>query len=140
MGTQIVAVELHGDGENWLLGQWLRCANMWLIFWLDRDLPMVESAAVTAWRVVPPGDILQRELKARALTPTEFAIKAALNVETVKRILRAEIQIDAELAQALGAALGTSAQLWLALEKHYRDGRREEDSAIGQVTPRTLDK
>ncbi len=76
------------------------------------DLAMAE--------VFPPGEFLRDELEARGWTQTEFAEILGRPVRLVNEIIAGKRGITPETAKELGAALGTSAMLWLNLEASYR--------------------
>jgi len=70
--------------------------------------------------VVTPGDILKEELAARGWTQKVFAEIIGKPLQSVNEIIRGKKSITPETAKLLGAALGTSAELWLNLEANYR--------------------
>lgn len=74
----------------------------------------------TPARSVPPGRILKKELKARGWTQVDLARILARPVQTVSEIVQGRKQITPETALGLAQALGTSAEIWLALEAKYR--------------------
>jgi HTH-type transcriptional regulator/antitoxin HigA len=73
--------------------------------------------------VFPPGDFLRDELDARGWTQTEFAEILGRPVRLVNEILVGKRGITPQTAQEIGAALGTSPELWLNLETGYRLSR-----------------
>jgi len=70
--------------------------------------------------LVPPGEILKDELDARGLSQKDFAEMLGCPEQAVSEIVRAKKQITPEMAVKIGAALGTSAELWMNLETNYR--------------------
>ncbi len=82
---------------------------------------------------ISPGDILREELEARDWTQQEFSEIIDRPLKTVNEIIQGKKAITPETAKLFGAALGTSAQLWLNLESNYRlhsaDIQRKEESA-----------
>jgi HTH-type transcriptional regulator / antitoxin HigA len=70
--------------------------------------------------VVPPGESVQEELTARGWTQRQLARKMRRPIQAVNEIIRGRRQITAEMALALGDALGTSAEMWLGMEVRYR--------------------
>jgi HTH-type transcriptional regulator/antitoxin HigA len=66
--------------------------------------------------VFPPGEFLRDELEARGWTQTEFARIIRRPLRLVNEIITGKRDISPDTAQALAAALGTSAQLWMNLE------------------------
>lgn len=75
---------------------------------------------LTAARVTPPGRILRRELEARGWTQQDLAGILGRPTQAITEIIRGTKQITPETAVALGAAFGTSAELWANLESNYR--------------------
>lgn len=77
--------------------------------------------------VLPPGKVLAEELEARGWSQGELARRMGYSRQTVTDLIHARRSLTPALAQALGSALGTSAQLWLNLEATYRSDleRRE---------------
>jgi HTH-type transcriptional regulator / antitoxin HigA len=73
--------------------------------------------------VFPPGEFLRDELEARGWSQTEFAEIIGREPRVVNEIILAKRGITPETAIELGAALGTSAQLWLNLESAYQLSR-----------------
>lgn len=75
---------------------------------------------LTAARAIPPGRILRRELEARGWTQQDLAGILGRPTQAITEIIRGTKQITPETAVALGAAFGTSAELWANLESTYR--------------------
>ena len=73
-------------------------------------------------RVFPPGSVLQDELAARGWTQTDLAAIMNRPIGAINELIKGTKQITPETAVELGAALGTSAELWLNLETRYRRG------------------
>lgn len=67
-----------------------------------------------------PGEYLRDELEERGWSETEFAEILGRPVQAISEILNGKKEITPETAVALGAALGTSAELWLNLQSAYR--------------------
>ena len=67
-----------------------------------------------------PGEYLRDELAERGWAEGEFASIFGRPVQTVSEILNGKKEITPETAAAIGAALGTSAELWLNLQTSYR--------------------
>lgn len=89
----------------------------------DRE---IEMNAVPA-EVFPAGEFLADELEARGWTQAEFAAILDRPAQFVSEIISGKKEITRESATQIGAALGTSAEMWLSLER----GRRP--IAVGQV-------
>lgn len=68
----------------------------------------------------PPGEFLRDELADRGWAEGEFAEIIGRPVQAVSEILNGKKEITPETAVAIGAALGTSAELWLNLQLAYR--------------------
>lgn len=66
-----------------------------------------------------PGTYLADELDARQWTTAMLAERSGLAMLTIQRILDHEKAIDTAIADALALALGTSATLWVNLERAY---------------------
>lgn len=71
-------------------------------------------------QVFPPGEFLREELEARGWTQTDLAEILGWPLQAVNAIINGKKEITPETAIALGAAFGTSAELWLNLESAYR--------------------
>jgi HTH-type transcriptional regulator/antitoxin HigA len=76
---------------------------------------------------IPPGDILKEELEARGWSQVEFAEILGASPRLVSEILSAKRAITPATAKAIGAALGTSAQVWLNLEAAYQLDKTDRD-------------
>lgn len=82
---------------------------------------------------VPPGDILKEELEARGWSQVEFAEILGLSPRLVSEIISAKRAITPATAKAIGAAFGTSAQVWLNLEAAYQlDKAGHDDGAVSR--------
>jgi HTH-type transcriptional regulator / antitoxin HigA len=68
----------------------------------------------------PPGEYIRDELEARGWTQEDLAEILCRPLRTVNQIILGKVAITAQTAQALGAAFGTSAELWANLEGVYR--------------------
>lgn len=66
------------------------------------------------------GEVLKETLTQRGWTQTDLAKVMALPHATVHGLANGRKVIDAEIALALGAALGTSAEYWLDIDSRYR--------------------
>jgi HTH-type transcriptional regulator/antitoxin HigA len=78
----------------------------------------------------PPGMFLAEELEARDWSIVEFAEILGRPTQVVSEIINGHKEITAETAVELGAALGTSAELWLRLEDSYRLWRAGQDTRV----------
>lgn len=78
-------------------------------------MPEQESAIT-----VHPGEILREELDERGWSQIEFAEIIGRSYQLVNEIVTRKRGITADTAKALGAALGTSAELWMNLDSAYQ--------------------
>ena len=67
----------------------------------------------------PPGDYLRDEMAERGWSEKELAEMVRCPALVAGEIMGGRMQIDTEIARALGTALGTSAELWLNLQAAY---------------------
>ncbi len=70
---------------------------------------------------VPTGDILFEELVARQWDLATLAERADLPLALVAGIIDGDEAITARIAVGLSRALGTSAMIWIRLDRAYRD-------------------
>jgi HTH-type transcriptional regulator / antitoxin HigA len=68
----------------------------------------------------PPGEYLKDELKARGWTQSKFATILGRPLQLVNKIIKGHKRITEQSSLEIGAALGTSAKVWLNLENSYR--------------------
>lgn len=68
----------------------------------------------------PPGELLRDELADRGWAEGEFAEIIGRPVQALSEIINGKKEITPKTAVAIGAALGTSAELWLNLQATYR--------------------
>ncbi len=71
----------------------------------------------------PPGDYIPEEIEARGWTQLELAEIIGKPLQAVSEIVAGKRSITPEMAELLGAAFGTSAQVWLNLENAYQLSR-----------------
>ena len=85
--------------------------------------------------VFPPGEFLRDELADRGWAEGEFAEIIGRPVQAVSEILNGKKEITPETAVAIGAALGTSAEMWLNLQTTYRlhQIRSDKEPVTGPV-------
>src|SRR5271169_2045979 len=79
---------------------------------------------------VHPGDILQEMLDERGLPQSQLAKHLGTDVARVNEICRRRRGVSAQMAMMLGKAFGTSAGLWLNLQKNWE---------LSQVDPRAAE-
>ena len=78
------------------------------------------TSAVTPSEAFPPGEYLRDELAERGWTLDEFAGLIGWSPHELTDILDAEAEITPETACALSEVLGTTAEVWLNLQRAYR--------------------
>lgn len=74
-----------------------------------------------------PGEMLRDELDERGWSETEFAQIIDRPLQVVSEIINAKKAVTAETAIAIGAALDTSAELWLNLQANWSLAQARED-------------
>jgi HTH-type transcriptional regulator/antitoxin HigA len=77
--------------------------------------------------VFPVGEFLAEELDERGWTQTEFAEILGRPAQFVSEIISGKKEITRESAAQIGAALGTSPELWLNLQNAYHLWRQASD-------------
>jgi HTH-type transcriptional regulator/antitoxin HigA len=77
--------------------------------------------------VFPVGEYLAEELEERGWTQVEFAEILGRPPQVVSEIISGKKEITRESAAQIGAALGTSAELWLNLQDAYYLWRQHQD-------------
>jgi len=83
----------------------------------------------TIFVAVTPGEVLKDELEARGWSQVEFAEILGVSPRLVSEILSAKRAITPATAKAIGAAFGTSAQIWLNLESAYQLEKTDRDDS-----------
>lgn len=76
----------------------------------------------------PPGGFIKDELEAREWLQTDLADIIGRNTGTVSQVISGKQPINPELARALGAAFGTSAEYWMNLQTAYELWKSQEGS------------
>ena len=74
-----------------------------------------------------PGEYLLSEINARGMTAAEFCKKSGLDWDYIGKLLFAETRVTKYAARQIADVFGTSAELWLNLQKAY-DNRKQEAS------------
>lgn len=89
--------------------------------------------------VVPPGRILERELKSRGWTQRDLADVIDRPIQAINEIIRGSKQITPETAIELAAAFGTTPAFWTNLEAAYRLhlAEREQSDRDRQIARRS---
>lgn len=79
----------------------------------------------------PPGVFIREELEARGWSQRDLAYILGYSEQTVNKVISGKSGITAEMAKALGDAFGTSAEVWVGLQKDYELRlAREPDPAV----------
>ena len=78
---------------------------------------------ISVAEVCHPGEHLRDELDARGWTQVEFAEIIGRPVQAINEIVNGKRGVTARTAREFGAALGTSAELWMNLNTAYRLSR-----------------
>jgi HTH-type transcriptional regulator/antitoxin HigA len=86
--------------------------------------------------VFPPGEFLRDELDERGWTQADFAQIIDRPTTLVNDIVSGKRRLSPEIAQEIGAALGTSADLWMNLESSYQLWKVGETSGLQNVARR----
>lgn len=89
------------------------------------------SRRTTPAEAFPPGEYLRDELEERGWTVSEFARTLGWPVQTLTNILDGKSEITADAARALSNVLGTTAEVWLNLQKAYRRYQLRATSGSG---------
>ena len=92
-----------------------------------------------AMRPIPPGEILEQELKELNQSPTALARALKVPANRITGILHATRAVTADTALRLARYFGTTPEFWLNLQQAYdlRRTRRESGRVIErQVRPR----
>jgi HTH-type transcriptional regulator/antitoxin HigA len=78
----------------------------------------------------PPGDYLSEELEARNWSQVDFAEILGRPTQFVSEIISGKKEITRESAAQIGAALGTSPEVWLNLQNGYLLWKQHQNDAI----------
>ena len=82
--------------------------------------------------VFPVGEMLADELEARGWTQVEFSEVLGRPAQFVSEIISGKKEITRESATQIAAALGTSPQMWLAMQDRYYLWRQAQDGPAQQ--------
>ncbi len=87
--------------------------------------------------VFPPGEFIKEEIEARNWTQNDLAQILDLSPRLVSEIIAGKRAITPNTAKRLADAFGTSAQLWMNLDRTYQQGKvpagsEDSDSAAPQ--------
>jgi len=83
----------------------------------------------TPAEVFAPGEFLTEELDARGWTQEDLSRILGKPLPTINKIIKGKTSITADTAKKLGAAFGTSAELWMNLESAWRLHLSKEDTS-----------
>jgi antitoxin HigA-1 len=83
---------------------------------------------------VHPGDILQEMLDERGVTQMKLAASLCTDVARINEICRRRRGISAAMAVMLAKAFGTSAGLWMNLQKNWELSQVDR-KAVERVKP-----
>ncbi|OHR18266.1 hypothetical protein [Corynebacterium sp. HMSC034A01] len=75
----------------------------------------------------PVGDFLAEELEERGWSEADFAAIMGRSTRFVEELISGERELTRESAELVGAALGTSAELWLNLQDTFLAWRQSHD-------------
>lgn len=89
-----------------------------------------QPTPVRAAKAFPAGEHLRRELDIRGWTQATFATILDRPVQFVSEIVTGKKEITRESAAQIGAALGTSAELWRNLQDSYHLWLMSVDPAV----------
>lgn len=78
---------------------------------------------------IHPGDILREMLEERGVSQTRLAKHLETDVARVNEICRRRRGVSAQMAVMLAKAFGTSAALWLNLQKNWELSQVDDRSA-----------
>ena len=86
----------------------------------------------------PPGEIIKEEMEARGWTQNDLVCALGYSEQTVNKLLNGKSGLCADMAQALGGAFGTSAELWAGLQKEWelRCAREPDDEQAAGIHDR----
>ena len=76
---------------------------------------MSQSQSVVPARSTRAGQIILRELDARAWDVLDLACLSGLDIEVVRALVSGRHRMTPEIADALGGAFGMSDQFWLRI-------------------------
>jgi HTH-type transcriptional regulator/antitoxin HigA len=80
---------------------------------------MAKNKVFKPAEVFHPGEFLKDELEARGWTQGQFAKVIGRPLQVVNEIVNGKKRVTADTAKAIGAAFGTSAELWVNLQATY---------------------
>lgn len=76
----------------------------------------------------PAGEFLAEELEERGWSSEEFATILGMPASVIADLISGRREISRETAARIGAALGTSAELWLNLQDAYFLWKQQRDA------------
>ncbi|TWU13164.1 putative HTH-type transcriptional regulator YddM [Symmachiella macrocystis] len=75
-----------------------------------------------------PGEYIKEEMESREWTQDDLASVLGVTRQTVNRLLSGKSGVTPEMAHLLGAAFGTSANMWMNLQTSYELSKSEHDT------------
>jgi addiction module HigA family antidote len=78
---------------------------------------------------VHPGEVLREMIDERGITQVRLAGHLGIDVARISEICRRRRGVSAQMAVLLGKALGTSAELWMNLQKNWELSQVDRVSA-----------
>jgi len=85
------------------------------------------KAAIPA-EVFPPGEFIREEMSARGWRQKDLAAVLGRPLQAVNEIINGKKRITAQTAKELGAAFGTSPELWINLQTAYELANAKDPS------------
>ena len=82
----------------------------------------------TPAEVLPPGEFIREEMTARGWTQKDLAAVLGRPLQAVNEIINGKKRITAQTAKELGAAFGTSPELWINLRSAHELANAKEPS------------
>ena len=83
---------------------------------------------------IHPGEFLREELSERRISQSRLAEHIGVTPGGINRICNGRRGISAEMAKKLAAAMGTTPELWMNLQRGY-DLNLAADPDIGRLRP-----
>jgi addiction module HigA family antidote len=87
---------------------------------------------------VHPGDILTEILEEQSISAYALAKAISKAPIQVSRILRGQAAVTVDMARRIGAALGTSAEMWINSQSQYDLECAEIKTSILEIKPQVM--
>jgi HTH-type transcriptional regulator/antitoxin HigA len=88
-------------------------------------------------RVIPPGQVIGKEIEARGWTQRDLAAIMGRPYQAINEIINGAKQITPDTARELAKAFGTSMDFWMNLEANYRLFLAEEEEKEKEIARRS---